>query len=128
MRCDTFLIVAMATIKIGDPRRPLKWQSIQLSLQPGNIYTIIPAPVLNRIGIRQYIEDKFLMPDGSTVKRRKGVAKFRYMKKIGGSDVIFGQPGDPTLIGELTLASLGLELDRNTGELQPLRMILAPVS
>jgi hypothetical protein len=120
----------MATIKveIGDPRRPLKWQSIQLALPPRNIYTIIPAPVRNRIGIRPYIEDKFLMPDGSRVKRRKGVAKFRYMKKIGGSDVIFGRPGDPTLIGELTLGSLGLELDRNTGGLKPLRMILAPVS
>ena len=120
----------MATIKveIGDPRRPLKWQSIELSLQPGTICTMIPAAVLNRLGIRPYIKDKFLLRDGARVIRRKGVAKFRYLKKIGGGDVIFGLAGDPTVIGELTLASLGLDLDRNTGELKPLRMILAPVS
>ena len=117
----------MATIKIeiGNIRRPMKWQWIELALQRGTIHTFIPTPVLNRLGVQPFIEEKFLMRDGRIIKRRKGVAKFRYQKQIGGSSVIFGRPGDPTVIGELGLASVGLDLDRKTGELKPLPMILA---
>ena len=119
--------VAMATIKIEiwNIRRPMKWQWIELALQPGIIHTFIPTPMLNRLGVQPFIEEKFRMPDGSVVKRRKGVVKFRYQKQIGASSVIFGRPGDPTVIGQLGLASVGLDLDRKTGELKLLRKILA---
>ena len=103
----------------------MKWQAIELSLQPGTIYTTIPSRILNRLGIRPYMNDKFLMPDGRRIFRQKGIAKFRYQKNIGSHDVIFGLLDDPTVIGELALASIELDLDRKTGELKPLRMILA---
>ena len=64
------------------------------------------------------------MPDGGRVMRWKGVAKFRYKEKIGGGDGIFGVPGDPTVLGELILGSIGLQPDRRTGELKPLPVIL----
>jgi hypothetical protein len=39
--------------------------------------------------------------------RPKGTALFKYQKWIGGSDVVFGEVGDATLLGVLT----GLSLD-----------------
>jgi hypothetical protein len=50
-----------------------------------------------------------------------------YGDRIGGADVIFGEPGDSTLLGALTLGALGFALDPLRRELRPLPMILAGV-
>ena len=56
--------------------------------------------------------------------RAKGIAAFRHGDRVGGADVIFGEEGDSTLLGALTLEALGLALDRLRRELKPLPMIL----
>ncbi len=43
----------------------------------------------------------------------------------GAAPVIFGEPGDATLLGTVTLESLGLILDPIRRELRPLPMIVA---
>jgi hypothetical protein len=48
----------------------------------------------------------------------------KYAGKVGGADVIFGEPGDSQLLGALTLEALGLMLDPLRRELKPLPMIL----
>jgi hypothetical protein len=44
---------------------------------------------------------------------------------VGGADVIFGEKGDSTLLGAMSLEALGLALDPLKRELRPLPMILA---
>ena len=61
---------------------------------------------------------------GRKVTRRKGVAVFRYGRRVGGADVIFGEAGDSNLLGATTLESLGLALDPLRRELHPLPMVL----
>ncbi len=55
------------------------------------------------------------------------MALFRYGDRIGGTDVIFGEEGDVTLLGVLTLEALGLVLDPLRRELHPLPMMLAVI-
>jgi hypothetical protein len=55
------------------------------------------------------------------------MAIFRYGKRVGGSDVIFGEQGDHALLGALTLEALGLSLDPLKRELKPLPLMLAAV-
>jgi len=55
----------------------------------------------------------------------KGVAVFRYVERVGGADVIFGEEGDSRLLGAFTLEALGLSLDPLRRELKPLTMLLA---
>jgi hypothetical protein len=63
----------------------------------------------------------------SRIERRKGIAAFTYGERVGGGDVIFGEPGDSNLLGALTLEALGLSLDPLRRELKPLPMMLAAV-
>ena len=111
-------------IEIANHRKPGKWESIELLVDSGAIYSVIPAPVLRRLGIRSDGREEFVLADGSRITRRKGIAKFRYNEHFGGGDVIFGEPGDSNLLGALTLESLGLALDPLRRELKPLPMIL----
>jgi hypothetical protein len=91
----------------------------------GAIYSVVPAPLLRRLRIRPLRgKEEFRLADGSKIERRKGIALFRYSGREGGADVIFGEPGDSTLVGALTLEALGLSLDPLRRELKPLPMIL----
>lgn len=112
------------TLEIGNPAKPGTWEEVELMVDSGAIYSVVPAPILRRLGIRSLVKEEFVLADGSKVVRRKGVALFRYKKRIGGADVVFGEAGDSTLLGALTLEALGLSLDPLRRELKPLPMIL----
>jgi hypothetical protein len=62
------------------------------------------------------------MPEGDPAR---SVADRLGGARIGGADVIFGEEGDSTLLGALTLEALGLALDPLRRELKPLPMLLA---
>ncbi|RJP76957.1 MAG: hypothetical protein C4524_09420 [Candidatus Zixiibacteriota bacterium] len=68
------------------------------------------------------------MEVGSPSTPEIGIALFKYMDKIGGADVIFGEKGGQILLGAFTLEALGLALDPLRRELLPLPMILPATS
>jgi predicted aspartyl protease len=115
----TTLIMEMA-----NPARPEKAEELEFLIDSGAIYSVVPARVLRRLRIRPIATEEFSLADGSRIRRRKGVAFFKYGDKVGGADVIFGEPGDAQLVGALTLEALGLVLDPLRRELKPLPMIL----
>ena len=80
---------------------------------------------MKKIKIKPLSEEEFRLADGSKIKRKKGVAVFKYEHHVGGSDVIFGEDGDGFFLGAMTLKALGLALDPLKRELKPFPMILA---
>lgn len=88
------------------------------------MYSVVPRAVLEALSIRPLRKEEFRLADGSRIVRAKGIAAFRYGDRVGGADVIFGEGGDSTLLGALTLEALGLVLDPLRRELKPLPMIL----
>ena len=98
---------------------------VDMTVDSGAIYSVVPTAVLRKLGIKPISTQEFRLADGSTIKRRKGIALFQYEERIGGADVIFGERGDHTLLGAFTLESLGLALDPLRRELKPIPMILA---
>ena len=112
------------SIEVGNPAEPEITEPIELLIDSGAIYSVIPEPVLTRLKIKPLTEQTFRLADGSKISRRKGVALFKYGDRIGGADVIFGDEGDSPLLGAFTLESLGLGLDPLKRELHPLPMIL----
>ena len=89
------------------------------------IYSVVPAAILDELGIKPLAEKSFRLAElGSKISRKKGIAVFKYKGEIGGADVIFGEPGDSTLLGAFTLEALGLALDPLRRELLPLPLIL----
>jgi predicted aspartyl protease len=117
--------ITVLKVEVGNPSRPDVTDTIEFLVDSGAIYSVVPAPVLDRLGIRPLIEEEFRLANGDTIARRKGGAVFKYQKRIGVADVIFGEPGDATLLGALTLEALGLTLDPIRRELKPIPMMLA---
>jgi len=112
-------------IEIGNPANPEITEKIDLLIDSGAVYSVVPAPVLERLGIKPLTEQEFRLADGTKIVRKKGIALFKYGDKIGGADVIFGEEGDSILLGAFTLEALGLALNPLKRELKPLPMILA---
>jgi clan AA aspartic protease len=112
-------------VEVANPAAPERRERVEFLVDSGAIYSVVPSPVLERLGIRPISQEEFRLADGSTIRRPKGVAVFRYEGKVGGADVVFGEAGDATLLGTFTLESLGLALDPLKRELKPLPMVLA---
>ncbi|HLW79180.1 MAG TPA: aspartyl protease family protein [Terriglobia bacterium] len=112
-------------LEVANPATPEVAEKVEFLIDSGAIYSVVPAPVLERLGIRPLVEQTFRLADGSKIVRKKGGAAFRHGELVGGADVIFGEEGDSTLLGGLTLGALGLSLDPLRRELKPLPMILA---
>jgi predicted aspartyl protease len=111
-------------IEVANPARPDKTEELEFLVDSGAICSVIPARVLQQLGIRPLATEEFRLADSSVIRRRKGVGLFIHGGKVGGADVIFGEPGDSQLLGALTLEALGLVLDPLRRELKPLPMIL----
>lgn len=116
--------ITTVEVEIGVPNDGNRWESLEFLVDSGAVYSVVPATVLERLGIRPVTEEVFRLANGDKITRRKGIAAFRLGKRIGGADVVFGEPGDSNLLGALTLEALGLVLDPLKRELRELPMML----
>jgi len=112
-------------VEVGSPSKPDVTEKLEFLVDSGAIYSVVPATILNRLGISPLSEEEFRLANGDKIVRKKGVAIFKYLGRVGGADVIFGEEGDSVLLGVLTLEALGLVLDPLRRELKPLPMMLA---
>ncbi len=110
---------------IANPRSPRKTARLRFLVDSGAVYSVAPASVLRRLGIRATGTRKFILADGTEIKRRMGEVSFRLNGHQGTSPVIFGQKEDSALLGSVSLEVLGFFLDPLKRELRPLPMILA---
>lgn len=112
--------ITVLNVEVGRPAEPERWETVEFLVDSGASYSVVPAPVLERLGIRTIGNQAFRLANGETITRRKGIAAFRYGLRVGGADVVFGEPGDATLLGAFTLEALGLSLDPLKRELREL--------
>lgn len=115
----TTLVVGVANVAKPETTRRLKF-----IVDSGATYSIVPAPVLRELGIRPLRRETLELADGNTIVRPKGGAIFKFRDYVGVSDVIFGEKGDATLLGALTLEALGLALDPVKRTLRPMTLTL----
>ncbi|MBI2886310.1 MAG: aspartyl protease family protein [Chloroflexi bacterium] len=111
-------------IEVGNPANPQRMEKVDFLVDSGAVYSVVPAAVLQRLGVEPLTEETFRLANGETIRRKKGVALYRYGERIGGADVIFGEEGDAQLLGAFTLEALGLALDPLRRELRPLPLTL----
>jgi predicted aspartyl protease len=86
----------------------------------GARYSVVPAAVLARLGIRPERTETFTLADGTSIRRRLGIARFELGGRRAASTVIFGKAGDSALLGVVTLEELGLMIDPLRRRLRPL--------
>jgi clan AA aspartic protease len=111
-------------VEVANPANPQVAEKVEFLIDSGAVYSVVPAPILERLGIKPLAEEEFRLADGTKTVRKKGGAVFKYGGRIGVADVIFGEAGDSVLLGAFTLEALGLSLDPLRRELKPLPMVL----
>ena len=112
-------------IEIASVADPARSERIRLLVDSGAIRSVVPSAMLERLRIEPIAEDSYMLANGASITRRRGVALFKLNGRVGGADVIFGEQGDSELLGALTLESLGLGLNPLRRELYELPMLLA---
>jgi predicted aspartyl protease len=92
----------------------------------GSEYTWIPAKTLEKIGVAREKKDlAFTMANGQTITRSVGFAILRVDKYFTIDEVVFGEPGDLTLLGARTLEGLSVVVDPRKKKLVAAGPILA---
>jgi predicted aspartyl protease len=112
-------------IDVANVAAPERVERIRLMVDSGAAHTIVPTAVLHKLGIEPHSRQVYQLANGLTMARQKGTALFRYGERVGGADVVFGEPGDARLLGVLTLEALGLGLNPLRRELIELPMMMA---
>lgn len=99
--------VTSLVIEVANPAKPKATVRLEFIVDSGAVYSVVPAPVLRRLGIRPLKRETFRLANGTNIVRRKGGALFKFR-----SD------------GALTLEALGLTLDPIRRELRPMQLVL----
>ena len=124
MVCVERMSLTHLKVRVRNPRDPRRYSDVEMLVDSGAIYAVLPAPLLRRLGIRPDGKERFTLADGSHVVRETGTAIFEIDGRRRGSPVIFGRRGDASLMGALTLEALGLMLDPLKRRLRPLPLLL----
>jgi clan AA aspartic protease len=118
--------VGFVTIKVGIGKGPdsRDRRDVDLLVDTGALYSIVPARVLGEIGVEAQEQAEFELADGRVILRGVGEARFHYNGRKATSPVIFGEEGDAAVLGVVTLEAMGLEVDPVRKQIRPIRRIL----
>jgi clan AA aspartic protease len=116
--------ITFVDIQVANPANPKKRRKVQLLVDSGAVYSIVPEEILCKLGIEPVSTEEYYLANGEKIVRKRGDAFFFFEGKRGASPVIFGEKGDSGLLGVVTLEALGKVFDPVRRELRPLKMIL----
>jgi clan AA aspartic protease len=120
--------VTFTKVQIENPERTdLTPIEIEVLVDTGAIYSVVPASVLEGLGIQPLEREQFTLADGTHVSYDVGEARFIFGSRRRTSQVVFAPEGVTPLLGAFTLESLGLMVNPVTRELLPMRLLLARV-
>ena len=96
------------------------FEALTALVDTGATYTLVPAPILRRLGVEPIGRQTFHVADGSRVEREIGWLLVRIDGEERPTVVVFGDDGAEPLLGAVTMEEFGLGVD-------PVRRRLAPV-
>jgi predicted aspartyl protease len=117
--------LTVLTLEVANPADPERREAVEFLVDSGAVYSFVPRPVLERLGIQPHSRQRFRLADGSSIDRDRGDALFFYRGHRGASPVIFAEADDATLLGAVSLEALGFVLDAIRRDLLPLPMVIA---
>jgi predicted aspartyl protease len=117
--------LTVLALEVANPADPDTRARVDFLIDSGAVYSFVPRDVLTGLGVAPHSRQTFRLADGSTIERERGDALFFYKGQRGAAPVIFGEPSDATLLGAVTLESLGFVLDAVRRDLMPLPMVVA---
>jgi predicted aspartyl protease len=107
--------IEMAPLNAPDRRRTFP----DVMVDTGSEYNWAPADVLSEIGVVPVRVDRFETADGRVLDREVGFAMLYAAGRSSPTIVVFGEPGDMTLLGAFGLEGLNMRVDLGRKELVP---------
>ncbi len=104
---------------------PARRRRIQLLVDSGALYTVLPGRVCRALGLEPSRTAEFALADGTTITRGVAEARFTVAGRTATSPVVCGEDRDGALLGAVTLETLGLMLNPLTREVLSMRLTLA---
>jgi predicted aspartyl protease len=97
-------------IQIGDTAGR-RFEEVEAIVDTGSTFTAAPRELLERLGIRPTRRHRFRIASGEVVESDVGDAMVRLLGIQGPTPVIFNEPGEPVLLGAVTLEQFLLGVD-----------------
>ncbi|TMB54071.1 MAG: hypothetical protein E6J60_08950 [Deltaproteobacteria bacterium] len=110
--------VPVRVVNLADASRLAE---VDLVVDSGAIYSVVPGGVLRRIGVEPHEVQTFDLAYGESVRSSVGDVRYEVADRSGAAPVIFGRRGDASLLGVVTR----LRLDPLRRLLRPLRLMIA---
>ena len=103
-------------MQISNPANPDARESIHAVVNTSGMLSVIPADVLERLGIPRMQSRRFRR-FGGAVARDIGTVNMRFRDAEGGVTAIFAGDDDTPTMGATALTTLGFEVDPASGRL-----------
>lgn len=112
------------TLRVKNPKDSRRVVEENFLVDSGAAYTVLPKEFVRRLKIKPSFEQEFTLADGRTIKRKIGSALIEFQGREIASPVVLGEEKDSSLLGALTLESLGLVLDPFARKIHRAKMML----
>lgn len=108
--------VRVAVYNLDDERRS---EEVELVVDTGATYPVIPAFMAERLGIQPSEEITFTLANGTRLPRKVGWGGLAYDGRKTHTRIVFGEDEDVPLLGAFALEGLGCEVDPVAKTLRP---------
>ena len=99
-------------LEIENPAQPGSRKEFRSVLvDTGAELSVLPADALDAMGIVRLKQLRFRQADGTVLTRWTGSARIYAADTVATDDVVFGEPGDITLLGAHSLEGLNVRID-----------------
>ena len=106
------------SLGVADPQGR-RYEEVEAMVDSGGTYPVLPASLLEGLGVEAHELRTFVMADGSRVKRGFGRTWMRLDGRQDVSPVVFWDENSTPLLGAVTLEIFGLGIDPVNGRLLP---------
>ena len=103
---------------VGDPQGR-RYEEVEVMVDSGAAYTVLPASLLEGLGVEPHEDRGFVLADGHRVERGFGRTWLRLDGRQDVSPVVFWDEDSMPLLGAVTLEIFGLSIDPVNGRLVP---------
>ena len=105
-------------IEVENPARPGQKRTLRsVLIDTGAELSWVPAELLESLGVDRNNQWRFRQANGTVLERWTGTVSVYVAGKRVGDEVVFGEPGDLTLLGSRTLEGLNFRVEPVTKQL-----------
>ncbi len=110
-------------IEVGDPRGE-RWETVEALVDTGATFTMVPRPLLERLGVAPEENIPMQLADGRTIQCDLAHTRVRTDGRVRTTLVVFGGAGTEPLLGAHTLEGFLLAPDPVNRRLVPVPGLL----